>query len=85
MLQALVDGAHGVGVDVQSLGEVAQPGQALPRREPAVADARAQSPGQLHTKRNLGVAVEDEVLEHGPGGLRDWTAIADTSRLALRG
>ena len=61
MLQALVDGAHGVGVDVQSGGEVAQTRQALAGRERAVAQTRAQGPGELHTDGHLGVAVEDEI------------------------
>lgn len=69
VLEALVDGAHGVGVDVQSLGEVAQPGQALAGRKSAVADAGAQRPGKLHTEGNLGAAVKNEVLKQSLGRL----------------
>ena len=69
VLEALVDGANGVGVDVQGEGKIAQAGQALPRRDAAIADAGAQSPGELHAEGNLGVTVEDEVLEESLGWL----------------
>lgn len=63
VLKALVDGADGVGIDVQRLGKIPQPRQALARGESAIPDASAQRPGELHTKGNLGAAIEDQLVK----------------------
>jgi phospholipid/cholesterol/gamma-HCH transport system permease protein len=61
LLEALVDGAYGVDVDLQCLGEIPQAGEALPQREATVVDARAQRPRQLHPNRDLCPAIDREV------------------------
>ncbi len=70
VLQALVDGAHSVGVDLQRLGQVPQTRKALPGREAAVVDARAQSPRHLHPDRDLCAAVDREVQAAQTPGVR---------------
>jgi len=73
VLEALVDAAHGVDVDAGRLGDLAQPGEALPGLERAVADARAQRPRELHANRDLGVAVDGQIQPARPtGGRSKW-------------
>jgi hypothetical protein len=60
-LEAGVDRADRVDVDAGGGGEIADAGQAVPAREVARDDPRAQRPGQLHGQRNVAVAVELDV------------------------
>ena len=67
VLQALVHGAHRVGVDLQRLRQIPQTRQALPGRQAPVIDAGAQRPRQLHADRHLRTAVDREIQTPTPG------------------
>ena len=73
LLEALVDGAHGVQVHADRLGQLAQPGRRWPART-ALADARAQRPRELHADRHLGVAIDRERSERRLDRGSSWGA-----------
>jgi hypothetical protein len=53
LLEAPVDGAHRVDVDLGPLGEAAEARQPITGREPAARDQRPQPPAQLQADRQL--------------------------------
>lgn len=57
-LEAAIDGAGGIGIHSRARGELAHPGQPVPRRQPSAHDQRPQAPGEVDPDRQVIAAIQ---------------------------